>query len=157
MLAPPLYVERLKIAYNSVNSAVEQLSTSSLIPADPAWLEQHSAKCLFQPLDSAIPVGTTGVAGNSGGRPSPPPVVRCIASVCFETITQIDLKISRSTHPNILYIGTLASAPTHFRSPFEHITSSNMFVILRNVWVICMSFRRSLFESAIFFNGVDKF
>ena len=115
MLAPPLYVERLQIAYKSVSSAIEQLSSSSLIPADPAWLEQHSAKCLFQPVDSATPVATIGVAGNSGARPSPPPVVRCIASVCFETITQIDLKITRSAHPNVLYIGTLASAPTPWR------------------------------------------
>ena len=86
MLAPPLYVKRLQISHKSVNSAVEQLSTLSLIPADPAWLEQHSTKCLFQPVDSAIPLGTIGVADNSGGRSSQPPVVRCIASARLETI-----------------------------------------------------------------------
>lgn len=124
MLAPPLYTERLTLASNSVKSAVEQLCASSSVPADPAWLEQHSAKCLLQPIDSAVPTGPSGAAAasSSGGRPSAsasaPPVVRCIASVCFETIAQLDLKISRATHPNAApYIGTLAPAPTPWRLP----------------------------------------
>lgn len=117
MLAPPLYVERLTLASKSVNSSVEHLCASTLIPVDPAWLEQHSSKCLFQPLDSTAPTGPTAASGSSGGRPSAPPVARCIASICFETVTQLDLKISRSPHPNALYIGALASTPTPWRLP----------------------------------------